>query len=73
VYHRTGATGYIGGDFLYLAYNTHPEWSFSVLVRNPKNAETLTQAFPRVRVVQGDLDNVETLREEAKNADIVLR
>ncbi|KAI8231097.1 hypothetical protein K4K55_006331 [Colletotrichum sp. SAR 10_96] len=69
----TGATGYIGGDFLYTAYHSHPEWSFSALVRNQEKAEILQEAFPNVRLVLGDLDSTDVLREEALVADIVLQ
>ncbi|KAF4912791.1 hypotheticall protein [Colletotrichum viniferum] len=68
----TGATGYIGGDFLYAAYHAQPEWSFSALVRNHEKAAILREAFQNVRPVLGDLDSVDVLREEASAADIVL-
>ncbi|KAF4822692.1 hypotheticall protein [Colletotrichum siamense] len=68
----TGATGYIGGDFLYVAYHSHPEWSFSALVRSQEKATILQEAFPNVRPVFGDLNSTDVLREEASTADIVL-
>ncbi|KAI8158480.1 hypothetical protein K4K49_002651 [Colletotrichum sp. SAR 10_70] len=55
------------------AYHSHPEWSFSALVRNQEKAAILQEAFPDVRPVFGDLDSTDVLREEASVADIVLQ
>ncbi|KIW64176.1 hypothetical protein PV04_09129 [Phialophora macrospora] len=67
----TGATGYIGGDFLYLAYQKHPEWEFSCLVRNTLKGVKVAEAFPKVRLVYGDLDAVHVIEEEAARADVI--
>ncbi|SCO76953.1 related to NAD dependent epimerase/dehydratase family protein [Fusarium oxysporum] len=68
----TGATGYIGGDFLYEAYHTRPTWEISALVRSEAAVSSLQEKYPRIRVVRGDLDSADLLRDEAQRADIVL-
>jgi N-acetyl-gamma-glutamylphosphate reductase len=70
---RTGTTGYIGGDGLYVLYQAHPDWEFSALVRTKEKATQLVSKFPKVRIVYGDLDSADILEEEAMKADIVYR
>ncbi|KAM5345986.1 hypothetical protein ACJ41O_011847 [Fusarium nematophilum] len=68
----TGATGYIGGDFLFEFHQAHPTWDISALVRSQAAASKIQEAYPRVRVVLGDLNSAVLLRDEAERADIVL-
>lgn len=66
-------TGYIGGDGLYAIANAHPDWQLSALVRNKDLAAQLTNKYPTVQVIHGDLDSSAIIEEEVKNADIVFR
>ncbi|KAF2013004.1 NAD(P)-binding protein [Aaosphaeria arxii CBS 175.79] len=68
----TGATGYIGGDFLYAIYDAQPTWHIAVLVRHNAGAENIARIFPRVRIVRGDLESSTVLCNEVRDADIVL-
>lgn len=70
---RTGATGYIAGDALYVLNKAHPEYDYSLLVRTEEKAKKIKQAYPNVRIVIGDLDASDILEREAAKADIVLR
>lgn len=54
-------------------YQAHPEWQYSVLVRNKDKAAQLSSKYPNVRVVHGDLESADIIEEEVKNADIVFR
>lgn len=69
---RTGATGYIGGDFLQAITKAHPEVAIAALVRQPSSASKLKQEYPHVEVVEGDLDDHETLVKAGSDADVVL-
>lgn len=71
--HRTGGTGYIGGDVLYRLF-THgaPPYSISCLVRDHEKAKQLSKIYPDVRIVEGDLDDVQLVEKEAREADIVV-
>lgn len=69
----TGASGYIGGDVLHLLKSKFPEYSCSVLLRDEEKAAIVSKAYPDVRVVLGDLDAVDVIEEEARNADVVIR
>ena len=71
--YRTGATGYIGGDGLFVIANAHPDWQFSALVRSEDKSKQVTSKYPQIRTVIGDLDSSELIEEEVKNADIVFR
>ncbi|KIW89682.1 uncharacterized protein Z519_09838 [Cladophialophora bantiana CBS 173.52] len=67
----TGATGYIGGDGLYLISQKHPDWELTCMVRNSDKGAKIAAAYPKVRLVYGDLDAVDLIEEEAANTDIV--
>ncbi|KIW17948.1 hypothetical protein PV08_05143 [Exophiala spinifera] len=69
--HSTGATGYIGGDSLYLISQTHPEWELTLLVRDEAKATKMRNQYSQARIVIGDLENSELLMEESRKADIV--
>ena len=71
--HRTGTTGYIGGDAFFAIAQAHPDWQLSVLVRNKEKGAKLANEYPQVRIVYGDLDSGDIIEEETKNADIVYR
>ncbi|GAB1734450.1 hypothetical protein NU195Hw_g679t1 [Hortaea werneckii] len=68
----TGATGYIGGDFLHAISKAHPRVAVTALVRQESKAARLKELYPQVEVVQGDLDNAEVLVKASSEADIVL-
>ncbi|OCL13479.1 NAD dependent epimerase/dehydratase family protein [Glonium stellatum] len=67
----TGATGYIGGDALYVIANAHPEYEITALVRNSDKGAKVASQYPSIRLVYGDLDSTALLTEEAAKADIV--
>ena len=67
----TGVTGYIGGDFLYLLSQKHPDWEATALVRNPDKGAKVAVEYPKVKLVYGDLASADLIEEEASKADIV--
>ncbi|KAL4900809.1 hypothetical protein BDW74DRAFT_188046 [Aspergillus multicolor] len=67
-----GATGYIGGEVLHALQHAHAEYEVAALVRSPDKAAQVVAAYPRVRVVSGDLDNTSLIEEEAKKSDVVV-
>lgn len=69
----TGATGYIGGDALFAIASAHPEYEITALVRNSDKGVQVAKEYAKVKLVYGDLDNVELLEDEAKKADVVCR
>ncbi|KAG8627231.1 hypothetical protein KVT40_004714 [Elsinoe batatas] len=68
----TGATGYIGGDALHALLSTHPEYSYTALVRSGPRAVSLAATHPTLRLVYGDLSSTSLITSEARAADIVL-
>ncbi|TPX09326.1 uncharacterized protein E0L32_009518 [Thyridium curvatum] len=68
----TGVTGYIGGDIFYEVYNAHPEYEWSVLVRNEERGKLVSDKYPKVRLVYGSLHDAGVLEKEAAAADIVI-
>lgn len=68
----TGTTGYIGGDALYALEKAHPEYEYTVLVRNSDRGAPIAAAYPKIRLVYGTLDDSKLLEEESARAHIVL-
>ncbi|KAJ6150404.1 hypothetical protein N7471_001603 [Penicillium samsonianum] len=68
----TGATGYIGGEVLHALQHAHPDYEVAALIRDKEKAGKVLAAFPQVRVVLADLDNVEIIEEESRKANIVI-
>lgn len=52
---------------------SHPEFSYSTVVRTTDKAEQVKSQYPFVRIVIGDLDDSALLEQESAAADIVLR
>lgn len=68
----TGVTGYVGGDALYTILQAHPNWQYSILVRDRTRLGSITDDYSSIRVVEGDLGSFDLLRSESAAADIVL-
>uniref|UniRef100_A0A0D2XBR5 NAD-dependent epimerase/dehydratase domain-containing protein n=1 Tax=Fusarium oxysporum (strain Fo5176) TaxID=660025 RepID=A0A0D2XBR5_FUSOF len=47
----TGASGYVGGQLLHELTQAHPKYTIATLVRDANAAETISQAYPKVRTV----------------------
>lgn len=58
---------------LHVLQTAYPKHEYSVLLRDKEKADKVSNAYPKVRVVLGDLDSAELLEEEARKADIVVR
>ncbi|KAI1089873.1 NAD(P)-binding protein [Rostrohypoxylon terebratum] len=68
----TGATGYIGGDALYSLVKAHPDFEYTLLVRNEERGKPVAAAYPKARLVYGTLDDADVIEKEAAAADIVV-
>lgn len=49
----------------------HPEYNITVLLREPK--PSFSEKYPNVKVIKGDFENTELLKDAASKADIVVR
>ncbi|KAJ5093476.1 NAD(P)-binding protein, partial [Penicillium angulare] len=68
----TGVTGYIGGDALHAITQSVTSSSIVALIRSEDRAATVTEKFPNVVPLIGDLDSIAKISQEAQRADIVL-
>ncbi|UPK92247.1 hypothetical protein LCI18_003182 [Fusarium solani-melongenae] len=66
----TGATGYTGGTVLNTLVTAHPDYNISVLLRKP--IASFSDAYPGVKVLLGDFDSTDLLKDAASKADIVI-
>jgi len=68
----TGASGYLGGNTIARIVKKHPDWDIVVLVRTEEEEEKINAAWPNAQVVLGNLEDAETLSDEASKANVVL-
>ncbi|KAL2111030.1 hypothetical protein VUR80DRAFT_387 [Thermomyces stellatus] len=68
----TGASGYIGGDILHLLAESRPEYRVRALIRDAAKAGAVKNAFGQVEVVNGSLDDIDLIAQDAQDADVVL-
>ncbi|EIN13348.1 nucleoside-diphosphate-sugar epimerase [Punctularia strigosozonata HHB-11173 SS5] len=66
----TGTTGYIGGTVLDTLIKAHPDWSYTVLLRNVP--AIFAERYPHVRIVHGDYSSADVILAAASQADIVI-
>ncbi|KAK5192620.1 hypothetical protein LTR99_009626 [Exophiala xenobiotica] len=72
----TGATGYVGGQALHAIASTIPSSQVTItcLVRTVEKGKLVQKAYPEhVRIVVGDLDDVEIIEKECQKSQAVLR
>lgn len=48
-----------------------PKYKISCLIRDHEKAKQLSNSYPDVRIVEGDLDDVHLVEEEARRVDVV--
>lgn len=68
-----GVTGYIGGHFVDRLTQAHPEYHVVGLVRSEAQGKQVTNQYPKLETVLGDLDSHDVLVKEASEADVILR
>lgn len=69
---RTGASGYIGGQVLHQLARAHPEYAVAALVRDAQVGKKISEKYPKVRIVNGSLDDVDLVESEAAQASVTL-
>lgn len=64
----------MGGDGLVVLLEKYPTWESSItaLVRNAEKGSLISELFPKITLVYGDLDDVGLLEEESAKANIIL-
>ncbi len=68
----TGATGFLGHNFLDQLMTVSPEPEIWILARDPQKAQSLKISLPKpVTIVQGDLCQPETLQNWPQDFDLV--
>lgn len=68
-----GATGYVGGSLLVSFSKTYPGTTLSALVRSPKGADVVASVGPNVRVVLGSHADLELIKTESSNSEVVIQ
>ena len=64
---------FIGGEILHtLAHAGHSDLHITSLVRDASKAQQVQSAYPEVKTILGDLDDIDLIKEQSKAADVVL-
>ncbi|KAJ3481304.1 hypothetical protein NLG97_g7856 [Lecanicillium saksenae] len=70
---ETGATGYIGGTVLDYVYRAHPDYEYTIYVRNEERAKPIKAKYPKVNFAYGSLEDSDTLTDAVSKTDVVIR
>lgn len=65
--------GYIGGTALDHVYKAHPDYDYTLLVRDEKRGEPIKAKYPTAKFIYASLENSDAVRDAAAAADIVIR
>ena len=65
--------GCVGGTAFDIIYEAHPDYDYTLYVRNEERAKHIAEKFPDVKFVYGDLDSVDVIEKAASEADVVVR
>jgi len=65
--------GYVGGTAFDIIYEAHPDYDYTLYVRNEERAKPIAEKFTDVKFVYGDLDSVGVIEKAASEADVVVR
>ncbi|KAF7333324.1 NAD(P)-binding protein [Mycena venus] len=70
----TCASGFVGGELLLVLAREHPEFRIRALLRDvtPERTSALKALHPGIEIVQGFLEDRQTIQTEAEKADIVI-
>lgn len=65
--------GYIGGDAFYALEKKHPDYEYTLLVRNEDRGKEVKAKYPNAKLVYGSLEDSAVIEKAASEADIVVR
>lgn len=65
--------GYVGGDAFYALEKKHPDYEYTLLVRNEERGKEVKVKYPNAKLVYGSLDDSIVIEKAAAEADIVVR
>lgn len=69
---RTGATGYVAGDIFATLYDAHPDYDYTLQVRNADKGALVAAKYPSVKLVYGNNNSSDMIASAAAAADIVI-
>jgi Trk K+ transport system NAD-binding subunit len=54
-------------------FKAHPDWDYTLFVRNEERAKPIKAAYPNTKFVYGTLTDSAVIEKAAAEADIVIR
>ncbi|KAF7538971.1 hypothetical protein G7054_g2554 [Neopestalotiopsis clavispora] len=71
----TGVTGFVGGETFYQLYDKHPDFEYTLLLRNEERGKLFLEKYPakdNIHLIYGSLDSEDIIEKAAAEADIVV-
>ncbi|KAH6960753.1 hypothetical protein DER45DRAFT_611684 [Fusarium avenaceum] len=68
----TGVTGFVGGTTFSKIHDTHPDYDYTLYVRNEDRAKAIAEKYPNAKLVYGDLESTDVIEKAASEADVVV-
>ncbi|KAK9788330.1 putative NAD(P)-binding domain-containing protein [Seiridium cardinale] len=71
----TGVTGFVGGEAFYQLYSKHPDFVYTLLLRDESRGELFRKKYPpkeNIHLVYGTLDAEDVIEKAAAAADVVV-
>lgn len=58
---------------MYALHEAHPDYEYTLLVRNEDRARPVQDKYPAAKIVYGSLADVDVIEKAAAEADVVIR
>ncbi|KAH6900010.1 hypothetical protein B0T10DRAFT_13024 [Thelonectria olida] len=68
----TGVTGFVGGSVFAQLHKAHPDYDYTLFVRNEERSKPVAAKYPNAKFVYGSLDDSEVIEKAAADADVVI-
>ncbi|KAK2937243.1 NADP-binding domain [Fusarium oxysporum f. sp. vasinfectum] len=68
----TGVTGFVGGTAFSKIHDAHPDYDYTLYIRSEDRAKIISEKYPKVKFVYGDLASTDVIEKAASEADVVV-
>ncbi|KAF5239963.1 hypothetical protein FANTH_9747 [Fusarium anthophilum] len=68
----TGVTGFVGGTAFSKIHDAHPDYYYTLYIRSEDRAKIISNEYPQVKFVYGDLASTDVIEKAASEADVVV-
>lgn len=66
-------TGFVGGTAFSKIHDAYPDYDYTLYIRSEDRAKIISEKYPKVKFVYGDLASTDVIEKAASEADVVVR